>query len=58
LKRFDENNSVNPLNNPAIIFNGVKKRGYLKNTYGFGYGYTYGDKVKAKKINNSISIGV
>ncbi len=58
LKRFDENNSVNPLNNPAIIFNGVKKRGYLKNTYGFGYGYTYGDKLKAKKINNSISIGV
>lgn len=58
LKRFDENNSVNPLNNPAIIFNGVKKRGYLKNTYGFGYGYTYGDKLKAKEINNSISIGV
>jgi capsular exopolysaccharide synthesis family protein len=57
LKRFDENNEVNPLNNPAIIFNGVKKRGYLKNNFGYGYGYTYGDKSKSKKIINSISVG-
>ena len=39
LKRFDQNNEINPLKNPAIIFNGVKARGYLKNNYGHGYGY-------------------
>lgn len=39
LKRFDQNNEINPLKNPAIIFNGVKSRGYLKNNYGHGYGY-------------------
>jgi len=57
LKRFDENNEVNPLNNLAIVFNGVKKRGYLKNSFGYGYGYTYVDKSKSKRITNSISIG-
>jgi Mrp family chromosome partitioning ATPase len=39
LKRFDQNNEINPLKNPAIIFNGVKARGYIKNNYGHGYGY-------------------
>ena len=50
LKRFDDNNEVNPLTNPAIIFNGVKKRGYLSNNSGYGYGYTYGDKSKSKML--------
>lgn len=47
LKRFDDYNEVNPLTNPSIIFNGVKKRGYLSNNYGYGYGYTYGEKSKS-----------
>jgi tyrosine-protein kinase Etk/Wzc len=41
LKRIDENNKINPLHNPAIIFNGVKGRGFFKNSYGHGYGYNY-----------------
>jgi len=44
LKRIDENMEVNPLKNLAIIFNGVKKRGFFKNNYGYGYDYVYGGK--------------
>ena len=50
IKRIDENNQINPINNPAIIFNGVKIRGFLKNSYGYGYDYLYnGPKQKRKK---------
>ncbi len=48
VKRIDENNKVNPLKNPAIIFNGVKTRGFLKNNHGYGYDYVYGKKIKNK----------
>jgi tyrosine-protein kinase Etk/Wzc len=41
IKRLDESLQVNPLNNPAIVFNGVKMRGFLKTGYGYGYTYTY-----------------
>jgi capsular exopolysaccharide synthesis family protein len=44
IKRIDENIDINPINNPAIIFNGVKMRGFLKNNYGYGYDYVYGNK--------------
>lgn len=44
IKRIDENIDVNPINNPAIIFNGVKMRGFFKNNYGYGYDYVYGNK--------------
>ncbi|HCY90621.1 MAG TPA: capsular biosynthesis protein [Chitinophagaceae bacterium] len=44
VKRIDENNKINPLVNPAIVFNGVKTRGFFKNNYGYGYDYVYGDK--------------
>ncbi len=44
LKRLDENMEVNPFKNLAIIFNGVKKRGFFKNNYGYGYDYVYGGK--------------
>ena len=44
IKRIDENNHINPINNPAIIFNGVKMRGFFKNNYGYGYDYVYGKK--------------
>jgi len=44
IKRIDETLEINPLNNVAIIFNGVKKRGFFKNNYGYGYDYVYGGK--------------
>jgi len=44
IKRIDENIDINPINNPAIIFNGVKMRGFFKNNYGYGYDYVYGNK--------------
>ena len=44
VKRIDENMEINPLKNPAIIFNGVKKRGFFNNNYGYGYDYVYGSK--------------
>jgi capsular exopolysaccharide synthesis family protein len=56
VKRIDENMKINPLTNPAIIFNGVKTRGFFKNNYGYGYDYVYGgkyvnnDKKKGKTV--------
>jgi capsular exopolysaccharide synthesis family protein len=44
IRRIDENIHINPINNPAIIFNGVKMRGFFKNNYGYGYDYVYGNK--------------
>jgi capsular exopolysaccharide synthesis family protein len=51
LKRFERNNEISPLLNPAIIFNGVKNRGYIKDNYGYsyGYGYVYGEKELSKR---------
>ncbi|MEO7523659.1 MAG: hypothetical protein ABIT58_06155, partial [Ferruginibacter sp.] len=54
VRRIDENIHINPITNPGIIFNGVKKRGFLKNSYGYGNNnlvYSYYDK---KKKKNSI----
>jgi capsular exopolysaccharide synthesis family protein len=48
IKRIDENIHINPINNPAIIFNGVKMRGFFKNNYGYGYDYVYGNKDRRK----------
>lgn len=44
VKRIDENLEINPINNPAIVFNGVKGRGIFRNNYGYGYNYVYGDR--------------
>jgi len=44
VKRIEENMEINPLKNLAIIFNGVKSRGFFKNNYGYGYNYVYGNK--------------
>ena len=51
LKRFDQNNQLAPLNNPAIVFNGVKTRGFVKDNYGYnyGYGYLYGEQELSKR---------
>ena len=42
IKRFDTSNTVNPLVNPVIVFNGVKKRGFGIKNSGYGYDYKYG----------------
>ena len=55
IKRIDENNHINPINNPAIIFNGVKMRGFFKNNYGYGYDYVYGNKERKKESKKPIA---
>jgi capsular exopolysaccharide synthesis family protein len=42
IKRLDEHLRTKPLNNMAIVFNGVKGRGFGKYGYGYGYGNGYG----------------
>lgn len=42
MKRFDHTNAINPLINPVVVFNGVKKRGFGIRESGYGYGYKYG----------------
>ncbi len=49
VKRIDENNKINTLKNPAIIFNGIKTKGFVQNNYGYGYDYIYGSDKKNKK---------
>ncbi len=41
IQLLDENNKVKALRSLAIVFNGVRKRGFIKGGYGFGYGYGY-----------------
>lgn len=55
IKRLDENNHINPINNPAIIFNGVKMRGFFKNNYGYGYDYVYGNKERKKESKKPVA---
>lgn len=52
VERIDENIKLNNLPNAAIIFNGVAKRGYGKNNYGYGYGagMVYGGTYDQKLI--------
>ncbi len=51
IKRMDETNKINPIKNPAIVFNGVKVRGVLfKNNYGYGYDYVYGSRARSNRI--------
>lgn len=55
VERIDENNKINQLKNVAIVFNGIKARGFNKNYgYGYGYGYVYnnaGNKKSKSKDN-------
>ncbi|MBD0332073.1 MAG: polysaccharide biosynthesis tyrosine autokinase, partial [Chitinophagaceae bacterium] len=53
IKRFDENNKINTLTNPGIIFNAVKPRGFVRNQYGYGYGYGYVYDYSPKKDKRS-----
>jgi tyrosine-protein kinase Etk/Wzc len=49
IERMDANNKINELKNMAIVFNGVRSRGFSKNGYGYGYGYGYIHKEKRTK---------
>lgn len=49
VERMDANNKINELKNLAIVFNGVRSRGFGKNVYGYGYGYGYIHKEKEVK---------
>ncbi len=53
VKRIDENNEINPIHNPAIVFNGVKERGVIKSKYGYGYNYVYGTYGSKESSSNS-----
>jgi tyrosine-protein kinase Etk/Wzc len=53
VKRIDENNHINTIKNPAIVFNGVKTRGVFKNNYGYGYDYVYGNKDRGNKTKKA-----
>jgi tyrosine-protein kinase Etk/Wzc len=50
IQRLDENNRINSLKNIAIVFNGIRSRGFNKNGYGYGYGYGYIFNETGKKI--------
>ncbi len=56
VKRIDENNEINPIHNPAIVFNGVKQRGLIKNKYGYGYNYVYGNYGSKEPAKNKKTI--
>lgn len=50
IKKLDENNKFKPLKNLAIVFNGVKPRGFIKGNFGYGYGYGYESKYNEKYL--------
>lgn len=59
LQRLTQNNKLSSLNNVAIVFNGVKPRGFVSGQYGYGYGYgyenKYGDKTyRAKRVPTKV----
>jgi tyrosine-protein kinase Etk/Wzc len=51
VERIDEENKINPLKNPAIVFNAVRSRGFGKSNYGYGYGYGYSYSYNYKQKN-------
>jgi len=59
IQRLDENNKVNELKNVAIVFNGVRARGFGNNGYGYGYGYGYiydeGKKKKKREQSKTVN---
>jgi tyrosine-protein kinase Etk/Wzc len=49
IQRIDEEMKIHPLKNVAIVFNGIRSRGFTKNAYGMGYGYGHEYIYKGKK---------
>jgi Mrp family chromosome partitioning ATPase len=58
VERMDANNRINELKNMAIVFNGVKSRGFGNNGYGYGYGYGYIHKEKETKRKKGLKAQV
>jgi hypothetical protein len=56
VQRIDGNNKINRLHNIAIVFNGIKARGFGAKSYGFGYGYGY--SYNEKRPKNKIAAAV
>ena len=57
VQRIDDNNKINYLKNVAIVFNGIKSRGFNNKFYGYGYGYGYnyrGKKLNSKRKNEKL----
>ncbi len=57
IERIDANNKIQQLKNVAIVFNGVKSRGFKNKYYGYGYGYGYSYRYKngnKKKGDNNL----
>lgn len=52
LQRLDQNRADKNLQHVGIIFNGLKKRGFVKKNSGYGYGYSqaYGYEAYASKM--------
>lgn len=49
VEQIDKNSKVNKLKNMAIVFNGIRPRGFGKHHYGYGYGYGDGYAYKEKR---------
>lgn len=53
-QRLDHVLQTKPIKNLAVVFNGVKSRGYIKKSYGYGYGYSnervYAEKYLQRKV--------
>lgn len=49
VEQIDKNSKVNQLKNMAIVFNGIRPRGFGKQHYGYGYGYGYGYAYQEKR---------
>lgn len=52
IQRLAQNNKLSTLHNIAVVFNGVKPRGFVKGQYGYGYGYGYENKYGNKTYKN------
>jgi capsular exopolysaccharide synthesis family protein len=48
VQRLNQNKKVQSMHHPAIVFNGVKSRGFVRQHYGYGYGYGHENNYGAK----------
>jgi tyrosine-protein kinase Etk/Wzc len=51
IERIHEDMEAQKIEQVALIFNGVKKRGMGQYSYGYGYGYGYDQKSKYDEYN-------
>lgn len=52
--RLDETNKINTLKNIAIVFNAIHTRGFAKNGYGSGYGYSFTEDYRKLLTNRRV----